>query len=120
MSEPALVIPSGNADRPALEPFLRVVRGNPTPEEIAVLVVALLARDSDAAARPVRQPRSAWADLAHVLRAVPATAGPSDAASRSGRDNRRRPWRRRRGQPEMVIHTARSRTAPTGPQGDRG
>jgi hypothetical protein len=52
------------------EPFLRVVRGNPAPEEIAALVAVLLERGSDAgpAVRPVRQARSAWADPVHVLR----------------------------------------------------
>jgi hypothetical protein len=61
------------------EPFLSVVRGNPTPEEIAALVAVLLERGSDAgpaaagpaAARPVRPARSAWADPAHVLRHAP-------------------------------------------------
>ncbi|HEX8006102.1 MAG TPA: acyl-CoA carboxylase subunit epsilon [Trebonia sp.] len=57
-------------DRPAGEPFLTVVRGNPTPEEIAALVAVLLERESDAgpAPRSVRPTRSAWADPAHVLR----------------------------------------------------
>jgi hypothetical protein len=55
------------------EPFLRVVRGNPAPEEIAALVAVLLERGSDAgpAARPVRRARSAWADPAHVFRHSP-------------------------------------------------
>jgi Acyl-CoA carboxylase epsilon subunit len=53
----------------AEEPYLRVVRGNPTPEEIAALVAVLLGHGSDAgpAARPVRRARSAWADPARVL-----------------------------------------------------
>jgi hypothetical protein len=51
------------------EPYLRVVRGNPTPEEIAALVAVLLERGGDAgpAARPAPRARSAWADPAHVL-----------------------------------------------------
>jgi hypothetical protein len=51
------------------EPFLRVVRGNPAPEEIAALVAVLLERGSDAgqAVRPMPRARSAWADPAHVL-----------------------------------------------------
>ena len=51
------------------EPYLRVVRGNPTPEEIAALVAVLLERGSDAgqAVRPMPRARSAWADPAHVL-----------------------------------------------------
>jgi Acyl-CoA carboxylase epsilon subunit len=58
------------ADRAGGEAFLRVVRGNPTPEEIAALVAVLLEREGDlrTPARPVRRVRSAWADPAHVLR----------------------------------------------------
>jgi len=50
-------------------PVLRVVRGNPTPEEIAALVAALTAR-VDAARRraPAGGPPSAWADRARGLR----------------------------------------------------
>jgi Acyl-CoA carboxylase epsilon subunit len=50
-------------------PYLRVVRGNPAPEEIAALVAVLLERGSDAgpAARPAPRVRSAWADPAYVL-----------------------------------------------------
>ena len=57
-------------DRSAGESFLSVVRGKPTPEEIAALVAVLLDRESDAgaAARSARRTRSAWADPAHVLR----------------------------------------------------
>lgn len=53
------------------EPFLRVVRGNPTAEEVAALVcVLLLERDGDVSepVRPARRVRSAWADPVHVLR----------------------------------------------------
>lgn len=55
-------------------PFLRVVRGEPTAEELAALVAVLAAR---AAAAPVQpRPRSAWADPASRLR-VPLTPGPA-------------------------------------------
>jgi hypothetical protein len=46
-------------------PYLRVVRGAPTPEELAALVAVLAARSAPAAvASPVR---SAWADPARRL-----------------------------------------------------
>jgi Acyl-CoA carboxylase epsilon subunit len=53
----------------AEEPYLRVVRGNPTPEQIAALVAVLLEHGSEAgpAARPVPRARSAWANPAYVL-----------------------------------------------------
>ena len=46
-------------------PLLRVVRGNPTAEELAALVAVLTARA--AAGPPPRRPRSAWADPARQL-----------------------------------------------------
>jgi acyl-CoA carboxylase epsilon subunit len=46
-------------------PFLRVVRGEPTAEELAALVAVLAARS--AAPAPARRPRSAWADPARRL-----------------------------------------------------
>jgi Acyl-CoA carboxylase epsilon subunit len=51
-------------------PFLRVVRGDATPEEIAALVAVLTARARAAeAARPTPpRRRSAWADPARRLR----------------------------------------------------
>jgi hypothetical protein len=70
MSERTDVPAAGHADRPAGEPYVRVVRGHPTPGELAALIAVLLQRESDAvpAARPARRPRSAWADPAQVLR----------------------------------------------------
>ena len=56
-----------NADRPAGEPALRVVRGDATAEEIAALVAALLSRPGDVGA-PSAPPRSAWADRSRLLR----------------------------------------------------
>jgi len=47
-------------------PYLRVVRGEPTAEELAA-VVAVLAARSAAAPAPARPPRSAWADPARRL-----------------------------------------------------
>jgi Acyl-CoA carboxylase epsilon subunit len=46
-------------------PWLRVVRGEPTPEELAALVTVLAARSAAAAPAPVV--RSAWADPARRL-----------------------------------------------------
>jgi hypothetical protein len=45
-------------------PFLRVVRGEPTPEELAALVAVLAARPAAAEPPPVR---SAWSDPARRL-----------------------------------------------------
>ena len=56
-----------NANRPAGEPVLRVVRGDATPEEIAALVAVLLSRSDDAGA-PSPSARSAWADRSRQLR----------------------------------------------------
>jgi Acyl-CoA carboxylase epsilon subunit len=62
---------SGQDDRPAGEPALRVVRGDATPEEIAALVAVLMARSASAggaARRPGRPARGAWADRSRQLR----------------------------------------------------
>ncbi|MQA95992.1 MAG: acyl-CoA carboxylase subunit epsilon [Streptosporangiales bacterium] len=53
------------------EPFLQVVRGDPTPEEIAALVAVLTARArAAAAARAADRPRpvSAWRDPSRLVR----------------------------------------------------
>ncbi|MBO0829632.1 MAG: acyl-CoA carboxylase subunit epsilon [Streptosporangiales bacterium] len=50
------------ADRP----LLRVVRGDPSPEELAALVTVVAARR--AAGEPPRPPRSRWADPAARMR----------------------------------------------------
>ncbi|MCW2864140.1 MAG: hypothetical protein JWP48_5848 [Actinoallomurus sp.] len=49
-------------------PFLQVVRGDPTPEEIAALVTVLTARARAAAKPGPSQRRSAWADPSRRLR----------------------------------------------------
>lgn len=54
-------------------PFLRVVRGEPTAEELAVLVAVLTTRSAPPA--PPARTRSAWSDPARRLR-VPARVGP--------------------------------------------
>ncbi|WP_442875661.1 acyl-CoA carboxylase subunit epsilon [Actinoallomurus sp. NBC_01490] len=51
-----------------MAPFLQVVRGDPTPEEIAALVAVLTARARAAAAPPAPRPRSAWSDPSRRLR----------------------------------------------------
>jgi len=55
-------------------PLLRVVRGEPTAEELAALVAVLAARAA-ASARPERRWRSGWADPATRPRA-PLRPGP--------------------------------------------
>ena len=58
------------SDRPD-RPVLRVVSGNPTPEELAALLVVVGARSagaSAAAAAAARRPRSAWNDPARLVR----------------------------------------------------
>ncbi len=50
------------------EPVLRLVRGDPTPEELAALVAVLAAR-STGAPDPAPEPRSLWRDHAARLRA---------------------------------------------------
>ena len=55
-------------------PFLQVVRGDPTPEEIAALVAVLTAR-AQATARATPPRRSAWSDRSRRLRR-PLSRGP--------------------------------------------
>jgi hypothetical protein len=56
-----------NADRPAGEPVLRIVRGDATPEEVAALVAVLLSRPGALSATSAPA-RSAWADRSRQLR----------------------------------------------------
>jgi Acyl-CoA carboxylase epsilon subunit len=61
----------GHGDRPAGEPTLRVVRGDATPEEIAVLVAVLMARSGQGSGPARRLPplaRGAWSDRSRQLR----------------------------------------------------
>ncbi|MDA0567598.1 acyl-CoA carboxylase subunit epsilon [Streptomonospora sp. S1-112] len=68
--------PEGPAPGPA--PFLRVVRGDPSPEEVAALVAVLTARARAVrAARAARgaareAPPSGWCDRARLVRRPPA------------------------------------------------
>jgi hypothetical protein len=55
-------------------PLLRVVRGEPSDEELAALTAVVAAAASQPAPEPPA-PRSAWADPAHRLRA-PLRPGP--------------------------------------------
>ena len=52
------------------QPMLRVLRGEPTVEELAALVAVVTARA--AAAPPESTPRSAWTDRARLVRRCPA------------------------------------------------
>ena len=54
------------ADAPA-RPLLRVVRGNPSPEELAALIAVVSARGSGAA-EPEPAPPSRWASRSALLR----------------------------------------------------
>jgi len=54
---------------PASKPLLRVVKGNPTPEELAALVAVVAARS--AAGTPAKKPlRSEWGHPARAVRGV--------------------------------------------------
>ena len=56
-------------DQPPSQPLLRVVRGDATPEEIAALVVVLLARQADdEPPAPDRSVPGFWSDRASQLR----------------------------------------------------
>ena len=55
------------------QPLLRVVRGDPTAEELAALAAVVAAR---AVARPQSTPGTAWTDRARLVRRCPAP-GPS-------------------------------------------
>jgi hypothetical protein len=58
----------------AEEPLLRVVRGEPTAEELAALLAVVTARAATSSA--VDRPRSTWSDPARqVRRPVPPGAG---------------------------------------------
>lgn len=68
-------------DSPAAEMHvLRIVRGEPSDEEVAALI-AVVAALADAAAAEQHGPRSAWADPAHRLR-TPLHPGPKPGAAR--------------------------------------
>ena len=54
-------------------PLLRVLRGNPSPEELAALVAVLAARGGDE--EPAAPPSSRWADRSTLLRS-PLPSGP--------------------------------------------
>lgn len=45
---------------------LKVVRGNPTPEELAAAVAVVTARSARGPAGGVEEPRSRWSDPARV------------------------------------------------------
>jgi hypothetical protein len=70
----------GEPAEPASKPLLRVVKGNPTPEELAALVAVIAARS--AAGTPAKKPlRSEWGHQARAVRG-PHRPGP-DAWSRA-------------------------------------
>jgi hypothetical protein len=68
---------TSEVSRPAgVTPMLRVVRGDPTPEEIAALSTVLVVRAAAAAGtQPPPRAAAGWADRASLLRR-PLFAGP--------------------------------------------
>ncbi|WP_189081651.1 acyl-CoA carboxylase subunit epsilon [Mangrovihabitans endophyticus] len=58
------------------DPLVRVVRGNPSPDEVAALVIALVTRSAPADTRPPQPTASTW-----VRSARPAARRPSWRAS---------------------------------------
>lgn len=56
------------------KPFLRVVRGDPTPEEVAALVAVLTARAAAAREGAGERRASRWADRSRLLRGPAAEA----------------------------------------------
>ncbi|HKD89752.1 MAG TPA: acyl-CoA carboxylase subunit epsilon [Streptosporangiaceae bacterium] len=65
-----------SAAQPAPGPVLHVVRGKPTPAELAAVIAVLGARSSASARAAVSQPqRSRWAARNRLIR-QPVTAGP--------------------------------------------
>ncbi|SIR81325.1 acyl-CoA carboxylase subunit epsilon [Williamsia sterculiae] len=55
-------------DAPAAAPFLRVVRGNPSDEEVAALVSVIAAAASSTAPEPPKPPRDLWGSAESRLR----------------------------------------------------
>jgi len=80
--------PSGPKSTRGPAPTLRLVRGDPTPEEAAALVAVLTARARAAQAAHSGEPApppSGWRDRARVLRRPPAPGpGAWQAAYRPG------------------------------------
>jgi hypothetical protein len=62
--------PAGEPEPARPQPVLRVVRGRPTADELAALVVVLAARSANASDVDGPRPRSGWADPARRLRAA--------------------------------------------------
>lgn len=72
-------------------PVLRVVRGEPTQEELAALVIAIAMKQRSSAAS--MEPGSGWRDRAPLLRKpVFATAGAWRAAARESGARTRAAW----------------------------
>jgi hypothetical protein len=61
--------PTTDATEPA-KPLLRIVSGNPTPEEVAALVAVLAASGGGEAPAPRRTP--AWSRPQRLVRSTPA------------------------------------------------
>ncbi|MCP3800447.1 acyl-CoA carboxylase subunit epsilon [Allokutzneria sp. A3M-2-11 16] len=60
--------PLAGSSKSTGEPLLRVVRGEPTDEELAALAAVITAMASQQAPEPPPQPRSLWADRSSLQR----------------------------------------------------
>ena len=56
------------ADEAPARPVLRIVRGEPTPEELAALTAVLAATGSGGGEPEPERPRSLWADRVSLVR----------------------------------------------------
>jgi hypothetical protein len=64
--------------------YLRVIRGNPTPEELAALIMVLTARATSATPEQAASRASAWVDGARSARRAPAPSADPSAWRVSG------------------------------------
>jgi hypothetical protein len=60
--------PAAAAEEVPARPLLRIVRGEPTPEELAALTAVLAAASGGEAEPEPERPRSLWADRTSLVR----------------------------------------------------
>jgi hypothetical protein len=66
--QPAMTAPDDPADATPAPPLLRIVRGNPTPEETAAIVALLTSMSGGQSPPPAPPVRGRWNDPVHNLR----------------------------------------------------
>ncbi|GLZ54876.1 acyl-CoA carboxylase subunit epsilon [Actinomycetospora sp. NBRC 106378] len=66
---------TGPEEEAPARPVLRVVRGEPSPEEVAALAAVLAAASSGGGEAPESGPRSVWSERESLVRR-PLTPGP--------------------------------------------